>query len=360
MLRSLPWIILGGIALIVAVIVAPILGTYFYLRSPQRVVTNAFVRLLEAKSFAFDLQLEQATKDGFSLNSKGALDKSLLSKPLADLTFSFQSGQSFYGNGEARAKDGQLYLRFAQIAGVPEVLPGALQSVWAGIGMDALIAVGKEQVFPQAAGNLTEDDLQAIRAMIEKHVPVTAVGYGKAATIDYLPTMHYAVQLDRVAAREMAAEIKAAVKGAPLSAEEQAALARQIAALPPINGEIWVAKSDGRLAAAVVVIGKGDPTTHLNVGFSRYDQPVIAEAPMDSRPLIELVRRLIGNTLSKVTLRLPFEIPAPILDIEMKIPTVDLPAGGRSGAPENLGGLPDLIKLFYGTDKPFADPLKRR
>jgi len=360
MLRSLPWIILGGIALIVGVIVVPVLGTYFYMRSPQRVVIGAFVKLLETKSLAFELQLEQETKDGFSLNAKGALDKRQLSEPAADLAFSFQAGQSFYGNGVARAKDGQLYLRFDQVVGIPDLLPGALQSTWADIDMSALIAVGKERVFPLSSGNLTEEDLQVMKMMIEKHIPVAAVDSGVAATVDHLPTMHYRIELDRAAARDMAAEIQAAVKGAPLTADEQGALGRQVALLPPINGEIWVAKGDGRLAAAVIVIGRGDHATHLNVKFSRYEQPVAIDLPVDSRPLIELVRRLIGNTLSKVTLKLPFEIPAPILDIEMKIPTLNLPSGGNGGPQEKTGGLPDLLRLFYGTDKPFSEPIKNQ
>jgi hypothetical protein len=360
MLRSLPWIILGGIVLIVGVIITPLLGMYFYLRSPQRVVTGAFEKLLEAKSFSFDLQAEQAEKDSFSLNVGGSLDKRSLVSPISQAEFSFRSGQSFYGNGEVRAKDGQIYLRFDRVVGIPNLLPGALQSMWTGIGVDALLAVGKEKVLPQSTGNMTEEDLQAIKAIVEKHLPIIAVGSGKDAVIDSVPALRYSIGLDRVEALEMISEIEAAAKGAPLSDEERAAAKQAVSALPTFTGDVWVFKSDGRLAACVIVVGRGDQAMHLNMKFFRYDQPVVAEAPINSRPLIELIRRFIGSTLSGVSLKLPFEIPMPILKMEVKMPTVDLPVGGTGAAPENLGELPDLIKLFYGTDHPFSDPLKRK
>lgn len=357
MLRSLPWIILGGIVLIAGVVVIQLVGTYLYLQSPERVATGAFTRLLDAKSFDVALETTQTAKDGFSLNADGSLDKQVLSKPVANLTFSFQTGgQAFYGNGQAKARDGQMYLRFDQIAGIPGLLPGALQSIWAGLDMESLIAVGKENIFPQAAGNFTEADLQTLRAIIEKHMPVAVAGKGEDTVFDSVPVMHYHVVADKAKLKDLLTEVQTLVKGSALSPDEQTGISQTLANLPPITGEIWVAKSDGRLNAALIVVGRGDQAVHVNVHFSHYDRPLIVDAPMDARPLIELFRRMVGNTLAGVTVKLPFDIPLPILQIETKIPVVNLPSGTGSGG--QLNGVPDLLKLFYGTDKPFGPEIK--
>lgn len=357
MLRSLPWIILGGVVLIAGVIVTQLLGTYLYLQSPDRVATGAFTRLLDAKSFDLALETTQVAKDGFSLNAKGSLDKQTLSRPVADLTFSFQTGgQAFYGNGQAKAKDGQLYLRFDQIAGIPGLLPGALQSIWAGLDMDSLIAVGKENIFPQATGNFTEADLQTLRTIIEKHMPVAVAGKGEATVLDSVPVMHYHVVTDKARLKDLLTEVQTLVKGSALSPDEQAGINKSITSLPPMTGEIWVAKSDGRLNAALIVIGLGDQAVHVNLQLTHYDRPVAVDAPIDARPLIELLRRMIGTTLAGVTVKLPFDIPVPILQIEQKIPEVNLPSG--SGAGGKVNGVPDVLKLFYGTDKPFGPDIK--
>lgn len=348
---------MGGVVLIAGVIVTQLVGTYLYLQSPDRVVAGAFTRLLDAKSLDLSLETTQAAKDGFSLNAKGSLDKQTLSRPVADLTFAFQTGgQAFYGNGQAKAKDGQMYLRFDQIAGIPGLLPGALQSIWAGLDMESLIAVGKENIFPQATGNFTEADLQTLRTIIEKHLPVAPVGKGEATVLDSVPVMHYRVVTDKTELKDLLTEVQTLVKGSALSPDEQTAIAKTIAGLSPIAGEIWVAKSDGRLNAALIVVGRGDQAVHVNIQFSHYDRPVVVEAPMDARPLIELLRRMIGNTLAGVTVKLPFDIPLPILQIEQKIPEVNLPSGTGSGG--KLNGVPDVLKLFYGTDKPFGPEIK--
>lgn len=353
--RSLPWIIVGGVALIAGIVIAPLLGTYFYLKSPDRAVAGAFSKLLEAKSFNIELAASQADEAGFSINAEGDLDKRFLTRPVADLSFSFQAPhQSFYGKGELRATDGKIYLRFGQIAGIEGLLPGALQAIWADIDAQPLVAVLKDSLFPQSPGTLTEDDLQAIKGMVKRNMPIAVIGKGEASWVGMEQALHYRIRLDKAKLVDLAMEIQSAVKGSSLGPDERRGLSHTLASYPEVTGEAWVRKSDGRLVALTAVAGKGETAMHINAKFSQYDRQVSASAPLEAQPLIALFRRALGSTLGEVKLKLPFDIPAPILAIEQKIPQVNLPPGDKGGE-GNLGGLPDLIKLFYGTDKPFAE-----
>jgi len=353
MLKSLPWIILGGIALIAAVVLFEVLGAVWYLRSPERVVKGAFEHLLNAKSFSLTAEGSDDAPNGMSFKVDGTLDKQQLAKPSADLTFSFQSaGQSFYGNGEAKAKDGELYLRFDQIAGIPGVLPGALRSIWADLNMNALLVVGKDQFFPQATGDLTEADLDAIKDIAIKHIPFIPLGAGDSGWLGLVAVEHYRIGLDRDELKALVGEVKTAVKGSPLSDAEKSDISKTVSALPPVSGEVWVARDDGTLRAAVFTVKNKDSSLHLNLRFSDYDKQVAVEAPLSSQPLIELVRRLTGPTLTNAALKLPFTIPVPIYNVNEPIPVVPNAAPGGTG--KNLGPLPDLIRLFYGTDTLFA------
>jgi hypothetical protein len=355
MRRIILWVILGGITLIAGVIVFQLLGTYWYLKSPARVVNGAFTRLLDAKSFNLNLQAEDDAKNGTSFNVSGPINKQVLTAPVADLKFSFQAqGQTFYGNGQAQAKDGNIYLRFDQIAGIPNVLPGALQSIWAGLDVNTLLAVGHDRFFPEAAGGFTEADLQAIVAIARRHIPFSPIGSGGTPIfIDNVLTTPYKIVLDRSAMLALFSEIKAAVKGSSLDDDEKATLAKIVADLPPISGEIWVSREDGTLREALLVTKGAASSFHLDLRFSDYNKTVSVVTPVDHQPLIELIRRLAGTSLSGVKVQLPFDIPVPILNVDMGVPTVPV-ATGSNGTGKAAGELPNLIKLFYGTDQPFV------
>jgi hypothetical protein len=355
MRRIILWIILGGIVLIAGVIVFQLFGTYLYMRSPARVVNGAFTRLIAAKSFDFTLEAADDAKDGLSFNVSGPLQKQVISKPVADLRFSFQApDQTFYGNGQAQAKDGQLYLRFDQLIGLPDVLPGALQSLWTGINIDPLLAVGQDNLFPEASGSFTEADLEEVLAIAKRHLPFTPTAQGKPLFLDNALVIPYDIVLDRNALAALIGEIRSAVKDAPLSPKENADLARTVSALPPVSGQVWVSKNDGMLRALVLVV-KGDKSSfHLNLRFSNYDRAVMVSPPIGVQPLAELFRRLFGTSLSGMKAKLPFDLPAPIWNIDMDVPVITPAAPGAAGEEQPLGGLPNLLKLFYGTDQLFA------
>jgi hypothetical protein len=354
MRRIILWIILGGIILIAMVIVFQLLGTYWYLQSPTRVVNGAFTHLLDAKSFNLNLQAEDDAKNGMSFNVNGPIDKRVLTAPVADLKFSFQApGQTFYGNGQAQAKDGSIYLRFDQIAGIPNTLPGALQSIWAGLDVNTLLAVAHDRLFPEASGDFTEADLQAIVAIVRRHIPFAPTGSDTPIFIDNVLTTPYNIVLDRAAMLNIFSEIKTAVKGSPLDDNEKAAVAKTVSDLPPITGEIWVSRSDGTLREALLVVKGSTSSFHLDLRFSNYDKTVRVTPPVDHQSLIELIRRLAGTSLSGVKVQLPFNIPVPIANVEMGVPTVPVATGSNEGG-KAAGPLPNLIKLFYGTDQPFV------
>jgi len=351
MKRIIFWIILGGIALIAGVIVFQLLGTYWYLRSPERVVHGAFERLVDAKSFDLEVRAQDDAKDGLSFNVSGPVDKRLLTAPAADLQFSFAAPrQSFSGSGQAKAKDGKIYLNFDRVDGLPKVLPDALQSIWAALDVQTLLAVGRDRLFPEATTDFTEADLQAIVAIARRHIPFTPTKTEMPVFIDNVLCTPYQVVLSRPALLAIFTEIKTAVKGAPLSADEQAELARVVGALPSVTGEVWIAQNDGSLREALLVAHTGDSSFHIDLRFSNYDRSVSVAPIAGAQPLISLIRRLAGTSLSGVKLQLPFDIPVPILDVNMGAPTVPESAGGTSKA---MGPLPNLIKLFYGTDQLF-------
>jgi hypothetical protein len=353
MRRIILFVILGGIVLIAGVIVFQLLGTYWYLKSPTRVVNGAFTHLLDAKSFDLALEAQDDGANGLSFNVKGPLDKRVLTAPVADLKFSFQAqGQTFYGNGQAQAKDGSIYLRFDQIAGIPNLLPGALQSTWADMDVNTLLAVARDRLFPDITNDFTEADLQAIVAIGKKHIPFSPLSAGTPVFIDNVLTTPYKVVLDRAILLDLFTELKAAVKGAPLDAGENKELAKIVTGMPPVTGEVWVARNDGTLREALLVAKGPSSSFHLDLRFSDYNKNTTVTPPADSQPLIELVRRLSGTSLSGVKVALPFDIPVPILNVNMGIPTVPL-ANGKGGTGKTAGPLPNLIKLFYGTDHPF-------
>jgi hypothetical protein len=356
MRRIILWIILGGIALIAGVVIFQLLGTYWYMRSPDRVVDGAFTRLLDAKSFNVDLRAADDAKDGLSFNVSGPIDKRILTAPTADLQFSFQApGQSFYGNGQAQAKDGKIYLRFDQIAGIEGVLPGALQSLWAGLDMNTLLAVAHDRFFPETIGNFTEADLQAIVTIAKRHIPFTPTKTGSPTFIDNVLVTPYEVVLDRTALSGLFSEIKTAVKGSPLTDKEKSELNKIVAGFPSVTGEVWVARNDGTLREAILVFKGKSSSFHISARFYDYDKTVKVTPPIDDRPLIELIRRLTGASLSGVKLQLPFDLPVPILNVNEKIPIVP-EAPSSDGKGKTAGGLPNLLKLFYGTDQLFQKP----
>jgi hypothetical protein len=358
MRRFLPWIILGGVALFVIVIMAQILGTYFYLKSPERAVAGAFAKLLHAKSFRIDLEAAQQAPHGFSLRTEGGIDKRVITRPVADMVFSFQApDQSFYGKGDLKAVDGKLYLRFSEIAGIDGLLPGSLQAIWAGMDMQTLVAIAKEGLFPESEGSLTEDDLKTIAQMAAEGMPIAVYGKGEMTWVGTDQAMRYPVRVDKTKLSALISEINAAVKGAPLSGDENRHIARAVASYPEISGEVWIGRSDGRLLAMTAIVGQDERALHVSAKISRYDQPVAAEAPLDPQPLITLFRRAFGSTLGGMKMKLPFDLPVPIWEIEQNIPQVDLPPGEKGGE-GGLGGLPDLVKLFYGTDKPFGEGIR--
>ncbi len=351
MRRIIFWGLLGGIALIAGVIVFQLLGTYWYLRSPERAVDAAFERLADAKGLDFSIQAADDAKDGLSFNVSGSLDKRLLTAPAADLQFSFAAPrQSFSGSGQAKAKDGKIYLNFDRIDGLPKVLPDALQSVWAALDVQTLLAVGRDRLFPEATTEFTEADLQAIVAIAKRHIPFAPTKTETPVFVDNVLCTPYRVVLSRPALLAVFTETKTAVKGAPLSADQHAELVRIVDALPPVTGEVWIAQNDGSLREALLVAKLNDSSFHIDLRFSNYDRSVSVTPIAGAQPLISLIRRLAGTSLSGVKLQLPFDIPVPILDVNMGTPTVPVSAGGTS---KTLGPLPDLIKLFYGTDQLF-------
>jgi hypothetical protein len=232
------------------------------------------------------------------------------------------------------------------------VLPGALQSIWADLNMNALLVVGKDQLFPQATGDLTEDDLVSIKNIALKHIPFIPLGQGDSGWLGLVAVEHYRIGFDRDQLSALIGEIKNAAKDSPLTDAEKNEIAKTVANLPPVSGEVWIARDDGTLRAAVFTVKNKDSDLHLNLRFSDYDKTLTVDVPPSSQPLIELVRRLTGPTLTNTALKLPFTIPVPIYNVNEPIPVV--PNAEPGGTGKNLGPLPDLIRLFYGTDTLFA------
>jgi len=354
MRRLILWIILGGVVLIAGVIIFQLLGTYFYMRSPQRVVDGAFTRFLDAKSFNFSLEGQNDAKDGLLFKVSGSMDKSVITAPIAEIKFSFDApSQKMVASGQAVANDGKLYFSFDKLVGLNDVLPGTIQSLWTEIGFESLLAVVRDRVFPDATGNFTEADLKEVAVVVKKHLPFSVSSEGKQLFIGNVLVIPYDVILDRKALIKIAKEIKTAVKGEALSSQENIEIEKYFSSMPAVTGQVWVGKKDGMLREMVLVTKGNDTAFHLNLHFSDYDKTVTANPPNGAKPLAELFRRLFGTSLSGVKPKLPFDLPAPIWDINMSIPVVTLPEGGSGGSQKTLGGLPNLLKLFYGTDKLF-------
>jgi len=356
MRRIILWSVLGGITLIVVVVVFQLLGTYWYLKSPTCVVNGAFTRLLDAKSFTLNLQAEDDAKDGLSFNVSGPIDKHVLTAPVADLHFSFQfPARSFSGSGEAKAKDGHVYLNFDQISGISNIAPGALRSIWAALDVNTLLAVAADRLFPETTANFSEGDLQAIVMIAKRHIPFAPTKTGSPVFIDNVLVESYGIVMDRPALLALFSEIKAAVKGSPLDAAEKADLEKTVAGLPPATGEAWVARGDGTLREVLLVFKNKGSSFHIDARFSDYNGTVGVTAPAKYEQLIDLIRILAGTSLSGVKMQLPFDLPVPLLNVGMGVPSVPNPSATNKPG-NDLGPLPNLIKLFYGTDQLFQKP----
>jgi len=356
MFRALPWIILGGIALIAAIVVAHLVATFLYLQSPERVVRGAFERLLDARSVQVNLLAEEEAPNGASFKVDGAVDISTLIMPIGALSFSFQTpGQAFYGNGEARLEDGQIFLRFAQIAGLPGVLPGALQSIWAGVDVGTLLLSGQTAVLPAASGSFTEDDLQAFKAMLRRHPPLRPASKGTTERLEGAPVLHYPIEIDRQELIAFMTEVHEAVSGAPLTAPQKAGIERAVRNTPGVRGEAWIAKGDGTLRAVRLVFTRGEQAApfHVTVLLSRYNEPVSADAPLGARSLFDLLGRLFGPSLTGSARELPFALPL----LPKPGETVAGPeeAAKRGERDTDGDGLSDVAELFYNTSPVKAD-----
>lgn len=355
MRRFIPIIIIGGVLLVVGAIVAPLIGTYFYMRSPQKAVEGAFQKLIAAKTFKFSLEAAEDRKNGVSYEVSGSLDKKTVTQPAGDLVFSFNVPDiKFSGEGKARAHEGIVYLQFEKVSGMPDVAPTAFGDIWSGVGVDALLAFAKDLTLPEAAGNLTEDDLQEILSIAKKHLPFAVVRKGAPTFMDNVLVNPYDIVLDRAALNALFTEIKTEVKGSLLDKKEKDAIDGFVSSVPSMVGQVWVSQSDGTLRGMLLIAKNGDYSFHMNLRFSDYDKTVpVAAIPQNAKPLFELIRRLFSTSLAGVKPRLPFDLPVPIYNINMGLPEVSLPAGGNQ---QNVkpGALPNLIRIFYGTDKPFS------
>jgi hypothetical protein len=355
MLRSLPWIILGGIGLIALVVAAQITGTFLYLNSPQKIVSDGFTNSLKAKAFNLAAEGSDDAANGASFSVVGAWDQTMLSQPQGSLKFSFQTGgQKFYGNGELAAKQGQLYVKFSQIAGVANVLPGALDALWAKIDYATLLGIGRSRLVPSSTGSITEADLQAVRTIVAKHIPFVPADNGQPASSGGTQLLHYQVTLDKPALGALFEELGSAIKGEALSDEEKSGTLEWINSIKMESGEVWVNKRGGTVAAGVFVFKNGASSVHINIRFSNYDEPVNAVVPLDARPLIELFNRLFGATLAgggKLPFELPFDLNAvPNYDFDKLDPTkVSVPAGQGKHYGQGI----DWLKVFYGTSTLF-------
>jgi len=349
MLRALPWIIIGGVSLVLAVIIAQLIGTAIYLNSPDRVVRGAFQNLIDARSVRVSLLVDEEGQDGGSLKVDGAIDKSDVLKPLGKFDVSFQTaGQAFYGSGELRLKDGQMYARAQEIAGLPGVLPGSLQSIWAGLNVQSLVAAGERRVTPDIVAAFTDEDAHTLIRIVRDHIPVRPSGTPNTELLENTRVLHIPVTIDAADSVSLVSALEFALYDQARVDKDAPAVRAATAAVTGVLAEVWVAKNDGTLRAMrVVLTPKGGRPLHIALLLSHYNEPVAVDSPLDARPLAELLARLFGPTLKTGATRLPFALPVFQLPGEATSAADIKKFGDRD---TDGDGLSDEAEIFYGTN----------
>jgi hypothetical protein len=359
MRRYVLWIILGGVIIVSAVVLAELIGTIVYLRSPEKAVAGAFEKLIDAKSVSFNITADRA-KDLVTASAAGSLDKSSPTAPELIADFSYSAENHYSVKGSLVASAGQVFVKFSDTVGLPPELARSFGSAWVGAAVNTLYLIAEDD-FISLRSNLTDSDLAAIASALNGNLPLRAAGKGQDEMLENTYVVRYPVVFDRSAAVAFTNNLRGLLKDQKVSDEKFGQIVAALNAVQDFGGDVWIAKTDGTLRAArfAVPFGAGD---NLNVlaSFSDYDKKVEATAPERFLPAADLFRGLYAPTLGAAPSADLSATPyGPAVQTLVNPPAVDLKksAGLELNAAADTnggGGLMDaILRFFYGSN-PFS------
>ncbi len=359
MRKRIFWIILAGITLIAMIILAELVATIIYLRSPDRVVSGAFLKLIDAKSLSYSIDAEDSVIAA-SGKLRGDMDWKSPTNPIAEASFSFRMGDAVAVSGSVLAAGGKAFVKFDEAKGIPQDFMAALKGDWVSADVVSLYLLAGENAV-SLDSYLSDADVDIIIGTLKKHLPLAAAGKGEDELLGNVYVARYPIAFDKKAALAFIDELHGLLNGQDVSEAKFAAIREAISAMPDWGGDAWVGKADGMLHAMRLALPMGGAERfNLVFSFSDWNKKVESAAPSGSVAIYDLLKRVYSPTLglgsgsSKPQMTLP-EAIRPLTEI----PTVEsksgagLAPGVQANRPGGGGLIDALLRLIYGSN-PFS------
>ena len=358
MRRNFFWVILGGVTLLSAIILAELVASIIYLRSPEHVITGAFGKIIDAKSFSFSVQADDPN-DNLGATLTGSIDKKQPTSPTGQAAFTFVQGNRYSLKGELTTGNGQAFLKLDDASGLPPEFANALSSIWTNAPVSSLYLVAEENAL-SLSSYLSDADLGVIFSALKNDPLFRVAGKGDDELLDNVYVVRYPVVFDKKAAGGFLTALQGLLKNQNISADKFAAAASAVSNEADFGGEVWIAKSDGTLRAASFPIPVGgNAYVNLKITISDYNKKVSVETPEKYSPLSDILKQIYAPTLGAGS---GGNAPAPVIPGIMPLinpPAVPLENNSAStlNFSTNTGTGGDLIdallRFFYGTN-PFG------
>lgn len=216
--RNYIWIILSGITLISVIILAELIATIIYLRSPERVVAVAFQKLIDTKSYSFSVNADEA-KGGLVASLSGDIDQKSPTRPVASADFSFIMDGRYSLKGKIAAADGKAFVQFENTGGLPVGLASALGKAWTGVDVSSLIFLAEENAL-SFSSRLNDADINVILAALKKNIPFRVAGKENDEMLGNVYVVRYPIAFDKISAVNFINDLHILFEGQKISEDK--------------------------------------------------------------------------------------------------------------------------------------------
>ncbi|MFH0873722.1 MAG: hypothetical protein V1846_02670 [Candidatus Komeilibacteria bacterium] len=204
---------------------------------------------------------------------------------------------------EARTIGKIAYLRFISLPNFGSFDLSFLANQWVKLDYEALQNQFGSAVKDQLAQQkLTPEQIQQIKQAVSEANLLTVTATLPGEKIEAQDTYHYKVVLNKAAVKQLLIDLKKIVENKDFTAEELQNIDKTMEAFDVTEGEIWIGKKDYlpyKLTFQSTIKNADKPemvvkiTTSLQ--FKNYNQPVVIEAPAESKTFEELMVYLLTS-----------------------------------------------------------------
>ncbi len=187
------------------------------------------------------------------------------------------------------------YIRFTNIPNIPLVSLDSFKNQWL-----ALPAQPSESLQAIAAGQIpTTVDVggfvQKFSALWATLDVTKIIQSTDTEVVGEIPMIHYQMTLTP----EMVVAILDVLAGQVLDAQERVAVGQQIgSAIGSVPLELWIGRKDYHIyrvkATPTITVGQQKAVLVLEQTMDRFDEPVSVEAPVDAKPIEQVLTQVLG------------------------------------------------------------------